>query len=364
MATIVRTKEGNWRAQVRRKGKYASRTFRLKGLASEWVVETERLIDIGCEPCSRKIGTPRTMADLVNLHISDLQEVGKPIRRSKQAVLDALKRDIGASRISNLNRSEFIKYGKFRAKQGAGPVTLSVDLSYIHTVLTHAAAVHGITTNTEDLRLARTALTRLGLIGRSNERDRRPTGDEIDSLLNYFDNKTNMIIPMGRVIRFAIATAMRLEEIFKIEWSDVDLKKRVVVIQDRKDPRHKEGNNQKVPLLNLTGFDAWQLLLEQKILTGGRGRVFPYHHKSAGTAFQRGRQKLGIDDLHFHDLRHEATSRLFGTGLPIEKVALVTGHKDWKMLRRYTHLKPEDLHQFQTTPQLTEDEHINSVVGE
>lgn len=364
MATIVRTKEGSWRAQVRRKGKYASQTFRLKGLASEWVAETERLIDMGCEPVSHKIGTPKTIADLVNLHVSDLQEVGKPIRRSKQAVLDALKRDIGAARISNLNRSALIKYGKTRAKQGAGPVTLSVDLSYIYTVLTHAAAVHGINTNTEDLRLARVALSRLGLIGRSNERDRRPTEDEIDALLDFFDNKTNMIIPMGRVIRFAIATAMRLEEIFKIEWSDVDLKKRVVVIRDRKDPRHKDGNNQKVPLLNLTGFDAWQLLLEQKILTRGNGRVFPYHHKSAGTAFRRGRQVLGIDDLHFHDLRHEATSRLFEAGLPIEKVALVTGHKDWKMLRRYTHLKPEDLHELQSEPQLTEEEHLSFLAGD
>jgi integrase len=53
---------------------------------------------------------------------------------------------------------------------------------------------------------------------------------------------------------------------------------------------------------------------------------------------------LKIDDLHFHDLRHEATSRLFEAGLTIEKVALVTGHKDWKMLRRYTNLRPESLH--------------------
>lgn len=363
MATILRTKEGNWRAQVRRKGKYASRTFRLKSLASEWVTETERMIDIGCEPTSRKIGTPKTIADLINLHIADMYEVGKPIRRSKNAVLEALKRDIGTTRISNLNRSALISYGKMRARQGAGPVTLSVDLSYIHTVLTHAAALHGISTNTEDLRLARTALSRLGLIGRSNEQDRRPTEDEIDALLDHFDNKTNMIIPMGRVIRFAIATAMRLEEIFKIEWSDVDLKRRVVVVQDRKDPRQKDGNSQKVPLLNLTGFDAWQLLLEQKILTGGRGRVFPYHHKSAGTAFRRARQTLEIEDLRFHDLRHEATSRLFEAGLSIEKVALVTGHKDWKMLKRYTHLRPEDLHKLQTTRQMSEDEHLASLLS-
>lgn len=77
MATIVRTKQGTWRAQVRRKGKYASRTFRLKTLASEWASETERLIDIGCELRSRKVGTARTIADLIDLHIEDLLDVGE-----------------------------------------------------------------------------------------------------------------------------------------------------------------------------------------------------------------------------------------------------------------------------------------------
>ena len=53
-----------------------------------------------------------------------------------------------------------------------------------------------------------------------------------------------------------------------------------------------------------------------------------------------------IIDLHFHDLRHEGTSRLFEAGFSIQHVALATGHKYWKMLRRYTHLKPESLHAF------------------
>ncbi|WP_421950788.1 site-specific integrase [Pelagibacterium sp.] len=356
MATIVKTKEGTWRALVRRKGKYASQTFRLKSLANEWAIETERLIDIGGEPSHRQIRDAKTIADLVDLHVSDLHEVGRPLRRSKQAVMEALKRDLGTTRIRRLDRAAIIKYGQRRAKQGAGPVTLSVDLSYLRTVLTHAAAVHGISVDTESVRLARAALTRLGLVGRSFERDRRPSEDEIDALLDYFDNKSNTIIPMGRIVRFAIATAMRQEEICKIDWSDVDLKKRVVLIRDRKDPRRKDGNHQKVPLLNLAGFDAWHLLLEQKVLTGGKGRCFPYHHKSVGTAFRRGRKELGIEDLRFHDLRHEATSRLFEAGLTIERVALVTGHRDWKMLRRYTNLKPEDLHQLQTSKQASEEE--------
>jgi integrase len=282
MATIVKTKEDTWRALVRRKGKYASRTFRNKSLADEWAVETERLIDIGMEPSKTGHKQTKTFGDLINLHITDLQEIGKPIRRSKRAVLEALKRDIGAVRNKRLDRIELINYGKMRSKQGAGPVTLAIDLSYIRTVLTHAAAVHGVQVDTESIRLARTALSRLGLVGRSHERDRRPTEIEINQLLNYFDNKSNMFIPMGRIIRFAIATAMRQEEICKIVWEDVDLTKRIVIIRNRKDPRNKDGNHQKVPLLNLTGFDAWQLLLEQKILTGGKGRCFPYHHKSTG----------------------------------------------------------------------------------
>ena len=86
-----------------------------------------------------------------------------------------------------------------------------------------------------------------------------------------------MIIPLGRIVRFAIATAMRQDEICRITWNDVDFAKRLVTVRDRKDPRNKSGNHQCMPLLNLTGFDAWQLLLEQKILTNVLGRCFPYN---------------------------------------------------------------------------------------
>ena len=130
MGTIVKTNEGTWRAQVRRKGKYASQTFRLKTHADDWVVETERLIDLGGEPSNHRIKDPKTIADLVDLHVSDLHEVGRPLRRSKRAVMESLKRDLGTTRIGHLDRATLIKFGKSRAKQGAGPVTLSVDLSY------------------------------------------------------------------------------------------------------------------------------------------------------------------------------------------------------------------------------------------
>lgn len=174
-------------------------------------------------------------------------------------------------------------------------------------------------------------------------------------LASYFEEKPRQLLPMHRIIQFAVATAMRLEEICSITWDDLDIHNRMVIVRNRKDPRKKEGNNQRVPLLNLTGYDAWQVVLEQRIVTRGKGRVFPHHHKSAGTAFHRACKELKIEDLHFHDLRHEATSRLFEAGLTIEKVALVTGHKDWKMLRRYTNLRPESLH-----PKLANDNGTNN----
>jgi integrase len=96
-----------------------------------------------------------------------------------------------------------------------------------------------------------------------------------------------------------------------------------------------------VPLVDLAGYDAWALLAEQRAFRPTKGRIFPYNPRSIGTAFRRACQELEIEDLHYHDLRHEGTSRLFEAGLQIEQVALVTGHKDWKMLKRYTHLSAD-----------------------
>lgn len=358
MATVTKLGSGNWRVQVRRKGHYVADTFKRRKDAEEWALYQERSIDQGIAPRRRPNGPAKTFGDLIDLHMADMHEVGRVTRRSKAAVMEALRISLGGVRVSNLDRERLIDYGKRRAKQGAGPATLAIDFSFIRTVLSHAAAVHGIEVSAEDVRLARIALTRLGLIGKGLERDRRPAQEEIDDLIALFEENPRQLIPMGRLIRFAIATAMRQEEICRIEWSDVDMQKKIVRVTDRKDPRNKEGNHQKVPLLNLTGYDAWQVLLEQRIITRGKGRVFPHNSRSVGTAFRRACRTLKIDDLHFHDLRHEATSRLFEAGLTIEKVALVTGHKDWKMLRRYTHLKPEDLHKLQTEEQPTVDEHI------
>lgn len=272
-----------------------------------------------------------------------MHKVGKPLRRSKAYALRKLKDELGRSQFTRLQREKLIECGRLRAKEGAGPVSIGAELSYINTVITHAAAVHGIDVSKEQVDLARVALRRLSLVGSGAERDRRPTQAELDAIVENLDSDDRQQIPVGRIVRFAVATAMRQAEICRIRWADVDERRRTVVIRDRKDPRRKDGNHQRVPLLGLTGYDAWSILNEQKDISHNHKRVFPYNARSTGTAFRRACKFLEIEDLHFHDLQHEATSRPFDAGLSIERVTLVTGHKDWKMLRRYTHLKPEML---------------------
>ncbi len=345
MATFTKLKSGSWRAQVRRKGKYVNETFLRRKDAEEWALEVERRIDRGETAMAQRSRDTKTIGDLVQLHRDDLQEVGKPIGRSKSASLTLLEHRLGRFRISELDRERVIQFGKARTREGAGPVTLGIDLGYIKTILSHAAAVHGVVLSTEPIALARIALARLGLVGKGNERDRRPTQDELDRLVAAFDANRFQQIPVGRIIRFAVATAMRQDEICRVEWLDFDPAARMLLIRDRKDPRKKSGNNQRIPLLDVTGYDACAIIEEQRSYAGNQsGRIFPYNGRSIGAAFRRQCRDLKIEDLHFHDLRREAASRHFEAGFSIEQVSLVTGHKDWKMLRRYTHLKPEALH--------------------
>jgi integrase len=344
VATFSRLKSGSWRVQIRRKGKYVNETFLRRKDAEEWALDIERRIDRQ-EPATTRSRGAKLFADLIAVHRKDLEEVGKKIGRSKAASLTFLDRRLGQLRYRELDRERLIKFGKERAAEGAGPVTVGMDLGYIKLILTHAAAVHGIAASVEPLDLARIALTRLGLVGKGDERDRRPTQDELDRIISAFEANKRQQIPVDRIIRFAVATATRQAEIVRVEWRDWDASNRMLLIRDRKDPRKKKGNDQRIPLLDVSGYDATKIIEEQGRYSNSReGRIFPYNGRSIGTAFRLKCKDLKIEDLHFHDLRHEGTSRLFEAGFSIEQVALVTGHKDWKMLRRYTHIKPETLH--------------------
>ena len=106
MAAIVKLPSGSWRAQVRRKGRYVTGTFLRQKDAQQWALEVERNIDRGLDPKSPDSKSVRTLAKIIDLHISDHLEVGKKIRRSKAAVLEALRSSIGPTRISDLRRNK------------------------------------------------------------------------------------------------------------------------------------------------------------------------------------------------------------------------------------------------------------------
>jgi hypothetical protein len=110
-------------------GKYIGNTFRRRADADTWAPETERAIDKGFDPKAIIPSSVKTFGEIIDLHIQDMLEVGKKIRRSKNAVLESLKLTLGSCKLREMTRSALIDYGKKRAKQGAGPATLVIDMA-------------------------------------------------------------------------------------------------------------------------------------------------------------------------------------------------------------------------------------------
>jgi len=345
MATFVRLPSGSWRAVIRRKSRYASQTFALRDDARAWALEAERRVDRDEPPKDPKTAALDTFGGLVDQYVADLKKSGKALGRTKAATLEMLKRELGELKLAEIDRERIVMFGRSRAKAGAGPATVGIDIGMIKLVIRHCAVVHDIDAKVEPIVLGRYALKHLNLVGQSNERDRRPADDELKKLMGYWGDNDRQFIPMTRIVKFAIATAMRQEEICRITWADLDEHAKIQLVRDRKDPRATKGNNQRIPLLGISGYDAMALIEEQRASRTSHGdRIFPYNHRSISANFTRTCQRLAIEDLHFQDLRHEAASRLFDAGYDVEQVALVTGHKDWKMLQRSAHFRPEALH--------------------
>lgn len=339
MATFQR-RGGKWRAIIRRKGESKSRTFPTKAAAQEWARRIEHELDTGLIQDFR---TPGQL--LVRELIDDYRKSVHPVRpfgRSKDSSLAMLERHLGDFRLEGINPSRLGEFIEKRAAGGAGGTTIGIDLAYLGTVMRWGRAVRRYRVPLQPVQDAREAMKHAGLDTRSEERDRRPTQAEIDALIQHWESNPWQQIPMPEIVRFAIATAMRQGEICRLQWADLDENNKTILVRDRKDPRRKMGNTQRVPLLPATGYDAFEIVKRQPRDRGPR--IFPYDSRSVSAAFTRACHKVGIKDLRFHDLRHEGASRLFEAGYSIEQVALVTGHKDWKQLRRYTQLRAEDLH--------------------
>jgi integrase len=140
---------------------------------------------------------------------------------------------------------------------------------------------------------------------------------------------------MKPLIILAVETGMRRGEILGLRWEHVDFVRRIAHL-----PLTKNGDSRDVPL-SLRATETLRELAGQN--DRDAERVFPVSGDCIRLAWEHLRQRAGVGDLHLHDLRHEAVSRLFEKGLDIMAVSTISGHKTLSMLKRYTHLKAEDL---------------------
>jgi len=325
-----------WRVQIRRKGHPSiARTFDKKTHAVEWARNTDQSIRAGEFDDDKRLANI-TISDLFKTY-EEKVAVKKAFGKSKSGAIDMIKRDLGTTSLANLDADAIMEYAKKRSGKGAGGVTVNLELAYLSHALRIAPTILKIPFKGRPIEEARPMLKFLDLVGKSQERDRRPTEEELNAICGWFDAKSRQRIPMSDIIRFAVATTMRASEITSLRWDDLDETDRTVLIRDRKHPQEKIGNNQTVPLL----ADAFVIAMRQPRKSD---LIFPYNSASFSSLFPRACNDLKIIDLRFHDLRHHGISLLFEQGYRIEQVALVSGHRDWKMLRRYTHVRAKDLH--------------------
>lgn len=338
MASILKIGD-TWRAQVRRKGHASiSETFPTKARAVKWAREIEAEMDALKFKDVRGLANI-TLKALVNRYT---EEIGAehPFGKNKTAVLASWVKNHGEMALSEITDDYLTKYVRDRRKGGAGGVTIGIDLTYLSAVFKTARELWKIPVSADPVNTARSNMAHLKISTRSVERTRRPTERELSALQSYLDTRSTL--PMRDIIDFAVESAMRVDEITRLRWVDLNEKDRTIVIRDRKHPRQKVGNDQEVPLLGKT----FSIVMRQPRpeAVSDESRIFPVKTSTITTIFPRAKAALGIVDLHFHDLRHEGVSRLFEKGYRIEQVALISGHRDWKMLARYTQIKAKDLH--------------------
>ena len=162
-------------------------------------------------------------------------------------------------------------------------------------------------------------------------RDRRLTAREERLILRYCHSHSNS--DLYSIVVLALETAMRQGEILKLQWEHINLKNRIAHL-----PQTKNGEKRDVPL----SIKARDALIRLGVKS--KGPVFSYTSSGIKSTWRFMLQSLEIEDLHFHDLRHEACSRLTELGtLDILEIAAITGHKSLAMLKRYTHLKAQRL---------------------
>lgn len=340
MASIIQIGE-KFRVQVRRAGQPTlTKTFPnketpcktladAKEAATKWgILEEAKIISGVTVGMTGKVGI--TLAHTIDRYL----EAKPKLSRTGVHILLAWKSALGKKLLEKLTEDDIVS---LIDKKHFSKVAGMMYFSFISSVL-KKAKIGWKYHVPEILVKARDQLKELELTGQSVKRERRPTDMEIDALLTY---QSNSEIPLADIIRFAISSAMRQNEIMKIVRTKYDKKNKTVNLK-RKHPTNPE-NYKDVPLL-----DESISILDRQVEKEADDRFFPYDPRTVAQLFRRACKELKIIDLHFHDLRHEGTSRLFEMGYQIQEVCLFTGHETWEMLKRYTQLKAKNVRRLDT----------------
>lgn len=319
MATIRKLPSGSWQAQVRRKNeKPLSKTFQSKQVAEQWARSVESQLDQGLFVDRSETHTT-TLADLIDRYLIEKTPYKKGSKQEAYR-LNYLKNRLGHLVLSSIQSKHIASYRDLRLSEGKAGATVVYELNYLYQLFDVALKDWGIPLVSNPAQLVRRPS-----IGRG--RNRRLSDTELKKLL-YALKETHEI---EAIVLLAIETGMRRSELLSMKWANVDTVNRFVVLPDT-----KNGEARSVPLSNY----AVTLLTK---LPRTEDTVFSTKPDSVSQAFQRACKRVGIVDLRFHDLRHEATSRFFEKGLNTMEVSSITGHKTLTMLKRYTHLKASDL---------------------
>ena len=345
MATIKARRQANgsirYTAIVRKRvGKTIihreAKTFTHRSAALSWARHREVELENPAALTRKPYGTV-TLAELIRWYIDTFETISK-WQRSKQTHLKFLERhSIGKANALTLTSAMLIDHLRSRRADGAGPATVINDLVWIGVVLRAAKNVKELPVRPEIAQEASSACRELRLISKPRRRARRPTSEELARLREYFASRDPRAqIPMQAIVDFAIASARREAEICRLEWRDNNPLTGTGLVRDAKHPTSKDGNHRRFKYTP----EAWAIVESQPRASA---YIFPYDPKSVGAAFTRACHVLGIEDLRFHDLRHEATSQLFERGYQIHEVAQFTLHESWNELKRYTNLNPENV---------------------
>lgn len=304
-----------------------AQTFDRKPAAQAWLKKRETELAV---PGALIKPSDPMLKDVIDQYCADTL---RPHGKTKDQVLRTIRNaPIGELRCSEITSQELVRFAQSIEAQ---PSTRGNYLSHLAAVISVAKPAWGYPLEKQAIDDARTVLTKLGVTGRSRQRTRRPTLDELDRLMTHYqaaELKRKDIIPMTRLIPFAIFSTRRQEEITRLQGKDLDRANLEIIVRDMKNPGEKIGNDVRVTLTP----EALKLIeLQPKT----DGVIWPYNAESISASFTRACALLGIEDLHFHDLRHEGVSRLFEMGWTIPRVASVSGHRSWSSLKRYTHLR-------------------------